>query len=177
LPNGNGLLTPPVISKLPLGLLQFLGIQSGGTYPHTLGTTLTPTWDQLELFAGAHGEHVFDTNVAVTALNNSPSTIVIPQNEMWYVSQIRAFLSTGVGETLTGYASAFAPAGIPTYPTVLLSSTLTLLASEQRHAQSHRIPAFFPPGVTFGFTIDAATGLPLAANAAQIGLYILRFRF
>lgn len=94
------------ISKLPLGLLGFLGIKNGGQYPRNLGATYDPSFDMLPLLVGANFEELNFAQNAVAAAGNAGSfstPVQVPQTEVWYVSlaSIRSF--TGAGEAWSGY--------------------------------------------------------------------------
>lgn len=95
-----------VISKLPLGLLGFLGIKNGGEYPRHLLNSYAPTIDLMGLLIGANFEELNP------ALNASPATgtagsfstpITTPQTEIWLVTLACARITTGAGETGSGY--------------------------------------------------------------------------
>ena len=100
-------LTPPVISKLPLGLLGFFGIKNGGEYPQTLGHSISPTFDQLELLAINYREllamSVVPAGLGFTAQVNLTLgiTAVVPSNEVWLLNTYSVNLFTGAGDSIT----------------------------------------------------------------------------
>jgi hypothetical protein len=167
-------LTAPVISKLPLGLLDFLGIKSGGRYPDSLGNVLTPVWD-MERFQEIFDERTaFDvtTTIGVAALNFLPWNIVVPQTELWLVKQINGFLQTDAAETVTAslaYVDSFNYIN-------LASGVVSLAASQQRHIAGPigDLGFLVGPGSIFGWMVDQVT---TAANVvAQIQVRYVRFR-
>jgi hypothetical protein len=166
------LLTQPVISRLPFGLLDFLGIKSGGRYPEQLLPTLQPMWD-LQPFQTIWDERsAFDvsTTLAPAGLNFIPYNIVVPQTEMWLVHQITGFCQTDAGETL--FASL---AYADSYSFINIMSSVVLAASQQRHVSTAGLDPFcVGPGSIFGWMVDQIT---TAANiVAQIQVRYTRFR-
>jgi hypothetical protein len=170
----SSLLTQPVISRLPLGLLDFLGIKSGGRYPEQLQGTLQPTWD-LQPFQTIWDErNTFDVTTTIPngGLNFLPWNIVVPQNELWQVHQLNGFLQTDAGETVTATL-----AYVDSYNYVnLASGAMTLAASQQRHIANFTPLGWFlvGPGSIFGWMVDQVT---TAANVvAQIQVRYTRYR-
>jgi len=164
------LLTPPIISKLPLGLLDFLGIKTGGRYPDQLASFLQPTWD-LERYQTIWDErNTFDVASPITALNLNTSTIVVPNTELWLVHQFNGFLQTDAAE-----AVAATLAWVDSYNFVNLASGVTILAaSQQRHVSGANGTSFLVgPGSIFGWLCDQITG---ASIVAQVFVRYTRFR-
>jgi len=170
------LLTQPVISRLPFGLLDFLGIKSGGRYPDQLLPTLQPTWD-LQPFQTIWDERVaFDVSTPLlpAVLNFVPNTIVVPQTELWLVHQVHCFVQTDAAETITvtpGYADSFNFQNV-------LPAVLTLAASQQRHFAAPPLTGYSSilvgPGSIFGWFVDQIT--TAASIVAQQQVRYTRFR-
>lgn len=101
------ILTTPVMSKLPLGLLGFFGIKNGGAYPQQLGNVLVPQMDMTDLLAVNYREnHVFQANtVAVGFLGQLDAVTVlpavVPNGEVWYLSSYSAAVFTGAGDAIS----------------------------------------------------------------------------
>jgi hypothetical protein len=160
-------LTPPVMSRLPLGLLGFLGVKNGGVYPQFLQNTVQSTWDLLELIAANHSKDETLT-VPITALNLNvvaAGVPTVPQGEVWYVSQVGGLLTTAVGDTVTAAVVA---------DQYFLTDYAQLAASQQNHwRQNARVPCFLPPGTFIGVMVDAIGGAPLPD--ATIIMRVARF--
>lgn len=105
-----GILTPPVISRLPLGLLRFLGIQSGGLYPQSLNSGLQTTLETLDLLAVNHREFLTQTQNGIAAVGPLTfSTFAVPSGvgggaapEVWYVRGVSARITLGAAENWSG---------------------------------------------------------------------------
>jgi hypothetical protein len=94
------ILTPPVISKLPLGLLAFLGIKSGGSYPQSLSPTLVTVFDQLGLLNTNHGE---DVTLATTAAAPGFTILAtVPESQVWCVQYYSGSVLTQAAEAWAG---------------------------------------------------------------------------
>ena len=167
------ILTPPVISRLPLGLLQFLGIQSGGLYPQSLGNQLVPTFEELDILSSVHSQEKFDVAIPITGIGFAPSPIAVPLNEVWYMHYCTGILFTDATEAVDAILGINGPTGGP--HTLPVNFTFSMAASLQR---SHGIsgPVWVPPGMSIGFIINQITGAPLAGNG-QIRLRNIAFRF
>jgi len=105
------MLTPAVLSKLPLGLLGFFGIKNGGQYPQSLGNVVLPQLDVLPLLQANYHENLAGGAGAggITAIGFKqmldPATtvaVIVPAAEIWYVNNITGTLFTGVGDSFTG---------------------------------------------------------------------------
>lgn len=98
-------LTPPVMSKLPIGLLGFLGIKNGGQYPQTLGNVLLPQIELLDMIASNYRvPSIFVSNPV--AIGFTPQTlnavaVVVPPGELWYLMSASVSVFTGVGDSIT----------------------------------------------------------------------------
>lgn len=154
------------INRLPWGLLGFLGLKNFGQYPNQLVESLQPTWDLLELYAGAHGEHVFTglTQFTATGFVTGGAAVLVPQTELWYVSQSSSAYATGVGETLSakhGYIDGTLMEG-------MLTQGSTVLAASQISHAAGSFPVFVGPGTQLGWWIDAFTGSPEGTFHAKI---------
>lgn len=101
------ILTPAVLSKLPLGLLGFFGIKNGGKYPQYIVPEIQPTLELADILAVNYNEMVaipclaalgFVTgNILATGL-----PAVVPASEVWFVSSLTVLTFTGVGDSMTG---------------------------------------------------------------------------
>jgi hypothetical protein len=93
-------------SKLPLGLLGFLGIKNGGQYPRQLLTEYRPTLDLMGLLIGANFQEANPALTTAPATGNAGSfstPFVCPQTEIWLVTLACVRMTTAAGETGSGY--------------------------------------------------------------------------
>jgi hypothetical protein len=100
--NGNSIVpAPPVISKLPWGLLDIHGLKNGGAYPRNVDGNVQVIWDELGLMVGNYHEYARTTTT--TAAPGATTIAAIPQGEVWYVDVFSVLITTGVGEAWNGY--------------------------------------------------------------------------
>jgi hypothetical protein len=120
------ILTPPVISTLPLGLLRYLGIQSGGRFPQTVEGVISPGLELIELLAASTDVTVADSAVAITSAGTKLAAgLIVAQAKVVRVSQCGLRVATAAGEAVKlGIVLVKANGG-----TVNLSGTATLAAS------------------------------------------------
>jgi hypothetical protein len=181
----NAILTPPVISKLPLGLLGFFGIKNGGQYPQTLGNSISPTMDLTEMLAANHyANYVYiaaPTAVGFTqataAISGVPQSV--PDNEVWFISSMSMHLTTGVGDAYNAspVVRTFQAGGASAWYRVL-AAPFTIGASTNI---MYPLPfmengsRWLSPGDLFGFWANSFT---LATNIAiNIQVRVTRFPF
>jgi len=120
------ILTPPVISRLPLGLIRFLGIQSGGVYPQSLSPQLQTSWDTFQLLHANHHETVTQANPAVAAIGVlTIANTFVPNGEAWYVRAASVNIVAGAGEAWSGQL-VWVPFGAPGAGTIGHPLTLVI---------------------------------------------------
>ena len=154
------------VSKLPLGLLGFLGIKNGGAYPRSLGGQYAPTIDSLPLLAGVNFEELNPGNTAVAATGGNAGSFStgfqVPQTEVWYVTLCSAGVTTGVGEAFFGYlALRRFPVSSPNVVHAI-SDTITVAASivNQPLLFKYDSPLILGPGDEVCLFTITATGAP-----------------
>lgn len=159
---------PGTISKLPLGLLGFLGLKTGGEYPRELAGFYQPTLDLTALLIGANFEENNPGLGAVPAVGNAGSYSTaqqVPQTEIWIATLICHRITTGVGEAWNGY---IALRRFPTSsPNVVHALTETLPAAIGASAtgipqlvQPRGAPLVLGPGDEVCIFSTAVTGAP-----------------
>jgi hypothetical protein len=101
------ILTPAVLSKVPLGLLGFFQIKNGGQYPQTLGTIVGAELDLWRILAANYNENIA-ASVATAATGFTVATEVVagtaatvPASELWLITAMGIVAVTGAGETAT----------------------------------------------------------------------------
>jgi hypothetical protein len=154
-------LSLPAISKLPLGLLDFLGIKNFGRYPTSLADFIQPVWDMLEHTSAANLTGTADTATALVGVNFNPGSglVLVPQDELWYVPAYgsSAQFATAAGEALTAQFAMNATTNLG--GSRILGERIVLAASQRLRSNSE-IAYFAPPGTIFGAWVDSLTGAP-----------------
>jgi hypothetical protein len=72
------------ISTLPLGLLGLFGIKTDGSYPDQIGTTISPTLEQLNFLLNNCQQRVIES-VNVTVIGFTPYVAAVPSGKCWLV--------------------------------------------------------------------------------------------
>lgn len=176
------ILTPPVISKLPLGLLGFFGIKNGGQYPQTLGNQISPTLEQLGILAANyHTNHAYIATPtaagwfqATVAIAGVPQRV--PAGELWYISSCSMHLSSGAGDALVatpavrgtqyGLAAAFYRSLAPPF---------TLGANENIMRPCDQFEFWMEPNDELGFWAASCTSV--TGLVVNIQVKVTRFPF
>jgi hypothetical protein len=146
-------LSGPVISRLPWGLLGFLGLKNGGQYPRGLEANVRTTFDQLGPLVGNHAENaVISTTVAAPAYT---TLFTVTNGEVWYLDNVACFITAGAGEAWSGTISMNIPGTAPAYfgP---LHDEVTLGASAQTVVWTRGL--WLPPGAIIGLHTHTVTG-------------------
>lgn len=102
------------INQLPLGLLSYFGIKTGGRYPGTLGSELAPTLELFHLYSAQKKLYLVGglAGVATTGFfTPSPVTFVVPNSALWIISGLRA--SANAVGTATLRLSYAPPINVP----------------------------------------------------------------
>lgn len=176
------ILTPPVISKLPLGLLGFFGIKNGGQYPQTLGNQISPTLEQLGILAANyHTNHAYIAapiaagwTQATVAIAGVPQRV--PAGELWYISSCSMHLSSGAGDAIVaspavrgtqfGAAAAFYR---------VLAPPFTLAASQNIMRPCDQYEFWMEPNDELGFWAESVTSV--TGLLVVIEVKVTRFPF
>lgn len=88
------------INTVPLGLLALLGLKEQGVNPPALGELVVPTME-LSQFYQTQLTRIAQDTLSVTAAGGFGATsLIVPQNETWIVSQYMVLRQLGAGETL-----------------------------------------------------------------------------
>lgn len=169
----------PVISNLPRGLLELLGLQSFGETPRNLSDVVVGTVDLNELFllnrmqaalgsdaAPALGSRFFTTTVA-----GFPPLTPVPNNELWYLHEFHVSASPGAATAITVQPRIRASNTSLVYTTPV---TITGAAGNPTVMVPANIPRglWLPPGSEFSYLVSAITGAPGAVDGVA---WISRF--
>ena len=140
-----------VLQVLPKGLLGFLELKNGGSFPTALLRDLAPTIELLDWYTEANSEVVSGGTVAVAGaagsrtvggtLDFAPGNAV-PSNEWWLLHEYNVDLITGAGETIQATpAVSFGPAPL----SFAVGEYVNQVASENRRLRMDRGRKLFLP--------------------------------
>lgn len=133
--NGTAIVpAPPVISRLPWGLLDLHGLRNGGQYPRNIEENIRVTLDELGLMLASNREYQASTPTAPAAPGTS-TLFTVPASEVWYIDSVGQTVVTGVGEAINGYLAVAAPgavAAVPMSATFQQGASLTLTYKADR---------------------------------------------
>jgi len=137
----------PPINALPTGILGFLGIKNGGRYPQHLGETLTPVWDLANLYLEANAQYTDDAGT-INA-DGEVRVFTVPEGQVWWVSELVGYITTGAGESLDAFALTRFASG----PVQWLSITpgIAVPANQDSAILVMDRPRFLQPGEGLGF--------------------------
>jgi len=179
-----------LMQRIPRGLLAFLDVKTGGTYPTALGGMLQPVLD-LQAWYASEATHYLGTNAGqgTTAGNatfpivlTTPTNIVVggklqvPQTETWLVTNWSVF-NESAGVVATDYIDVVPVLRDPaiTYnvcPPTTLDGAIAFGQTAWSMRRSIRAPILVPPGWDLAFRVNR---LLLGANKAFFAdLRILR---
>lgn len=143
------------ISKIPAGLLGFLGIKNTGQYPADLANQLVPTWDLARLYYG----YEFRYNGLISTINAVGQSVIIqvPIGEVWLVHDYSIAVTAGAGEGATFQLCRSPPNSAFV---VNITEGVTVAASQQR-AVCTRLPEpiVLAPGEQLGVMVYDLTGV------------------
>lgn len=165
-----------IISALPKGFLDLLGLQNFGENPRQLADAVAPVIDLLELFlANKLGSIGQNLTTPVAGFNSLPN-LTVPVGEVWIPKALCAFGATEAGVTFD-----FSPAvriigtGGSTAPTL---APPVSLAANQSSSNGLPLPCtlIIPAGSDFGVRVDKLTGAPTAASSVGMNMLFARVR-
>jgi hypothetical protein len=160
---GSPILSNPTVSKLPYGLLGFLGVKNGGAYPGFLGDTFVPTINEtyFQLCLASWGEEFHIANGATAAgpgaFQAFNTALVVPLGEVWYVGMLSVRITTGAGETITTNIAIRRPNAAAGSNHIAVSDPVSVVASQFADLRCPR-PFFAGNGDEIGMWIQAASG-------------------
>lgn len=86
---------PGLIQRVPVGLLDFLGLKATGQSPTVMPDELVPTVDISQLYAAARWEQSTSTTSTVNLIGFwGTTTLTVPSGELWLVDSITATSGT-----------------------------------------------------------------------------------
>lgn len=192
MPNGNGV-PPPPVNRIPNGLLDFLGIKSGGRNPDALSSGLAATLDLLQWYAytasedfqvvrttgiAAGGATRFNWEQSIPAGLIVAATLPVPQDQIWIVLEYEVLwqFNAIAGEVFDGAPSYELSAGgsiIP--PNTLFGFTSSIAALQQGGARDQQGAVWARPGTLLQFR-TAGTQTATTINSVQGRLRIVRLQ-
>lgn len=183
------------ILTIPQGLLGLLQLKETGKLPATLGEVVGPNLDLFQMYAerlAVSAIGLFGGNPQTAAITTgligfrpfllSGSVVTVPQNEMWYVTQVCATIVTGAiaaADTFRG-GPCWATSNQSNLPGV--GSDVYMMSNNYQDAVTARNrgvatdpsarPFFVPPGAGFYMAIEDA--LSATSIAFQLALRAAR---
>lgn len=95
------MIPPPVIQKIPSGLLSFFGLQTGGKNPDTLGNIVAPTMDAVPWYIALQREIRAAGPSNLAAVGAAVGFETVPPGEVWLVESFVCSTSAlGAGQVL-----------------------------------------------------------------------------
>jgi len=166
------------ISKLPFGLLGFLGIKNGGQYPGVLGDTLLPVFPEiLPLICASWAEEIHTASGTTAAgpgnFQTFNTALQVPQGECWYVYLLSVRVATGAGETISGNLQLRRANAAALNNSIAVMEQISQIASFTSSYRAQATPFFMGPGDELGFWIAAASG---AGPTVRPDIRFLRFQ-
>jgi hypothetical protein len=145
----------PVVNRLPLGLLSFLGIQNGGRYPDQLLPALAPVLDLSGHYVNTNREYLNSGPVGVAAFS-ATQFFTVPVGQWWFVALASGVTSAlGAGVTYGATIQLTDAAGLVNI--VLSQPTPPKATGAQWHAQARNFWA--GPGERIGvYTSELVAG-------------------
>lgn len=140
------------ISRIPAGILGFLGIKNGGQYPQRLTADLVPTWDLSALYL-AYGAQVAGLTSNFNSIGYT-QCISPPPGEVWVLHDFSVAAQAGAGEAAK---ICLARAPNAAVNVVDISDQVDITASTTKVAVLMR-PIILCPGDTAGFSAYDLTG-------------------
>jgi len=154
------------ITRLPVGLLDFLGTKNDGRNPALLSETVAPTLELADFYLADRWEILVETGLNAVGTANVSTATVVPVGQVWYVKQFGVSTAPlGAGQTLRLQAFASLPgAAAASHYTGPLDQAAQATVGELCRASLRDFVA--TGGTGFGFTPLQNTGGPVNGLAA-----------
>lgn len=150
------------IQRVPLGILQWLGLRNAGDQPRELMTQVRPIVDTTAFYAAQDMTQITQTDAATLTVGQG-SFVDVPAGEAWLVLALGGLWSTFTAGSVfrAGLHLGFQPNLVPVYQ---MEVALTAVATtEARLAFVPPQPLILPPGSRLGTVLlqsMAATAVP-----------------
>lgn len=141
------------ISRIPAGLLGFLGIKNGGEYPQEIAKILAPTWELRELYL-EYGAQLGGATGSVNAAGYL-AVATCPPGEVWCLHDIGCSFDVGAAEAWNGSLCRSSTSGGTTVP---ISASSSVPASTRVVTIAPHVPVYLTPGENLGLLTLAVTG-------------------
>jgi hypothetical protein len=151
-----------LIQRVPAGLLSLLGLKAGGVNPSVLSDTVQPMLDLSALYGvGAAQFLTVGGNVVVGLF---ASTLIVPDNEVWYVRNYTVYSNGALG---AGVSAQWAPAyflNVAGATRAFQVGPLSNLGAVGNFVSSAGdTPFLLPPSSTLGVIAQVIAAGPVAA--------------
>jgi len=151
---------PPPINTLPTGLLDLLGIKTGGEYPRDFPSVLAASLELMPLYLAAKAEQIVATPFTRNATGFSAvADLQVPSGEYWWLHDATLRAVTGAAEAVTVELGWFYNQLAPNASVFVQSAQLVLGASAQGSCMATHLPAVVPPGSAPCTVVNAVTGV------------------
>lgn len=98
------------ITRVPVGLLDFLGLKTQGNNPAILSDTVAPILDLSDFYLADRWEILVETGLNAVGTANVQCVTTVPVGQVWYVKQFGVSTAPlGAGQTLRLQAFASLP--------------------------------------------------------------------
>lgn len=184
-------------SRLPRGLLDFLGVKAFGRYPNTMDARVMPTMDLLQWIGEMNAEIFLLSNVGglvtgspgIVYWTTEPAQFItggisaVPNDEAWIVWAMTARANYTTAGDLLNFGLCFLPTGnlgaVRTPPQVQLGATSGNAGAAAANATGTytvtlSLPIFLPPGTQFA--IQAFNITKAVANNYNGAMTVSRFK-
>jgi len=148
-------LPPPPLTVRPVGLLDFLGIQSGGKHPQSLARELLPVLALTDWYRESQVEVIQGTAANCSSIASFVGLVTVPAGECWLVQSVDLFSTAAIPAGVTSFNACLGESVVTAVcrnvlndprPANLVGSTGTLF----RSVWTPPLQALILPGVTLG---------------------------
>lgn len=116
----NGL-TPPVINRVPRGLLDYFGLKNGGENPHAILADISPGFDvldwftepDLEVYYGTGSHNAVGNTTGLSASGRAFGGSAVVARDWMFVCRRAAVYIQGGGATVTSYRASIGGLRMP----------------------------------------------------------------
>jgi len=163
---------PLLIQRPPFGLLDLLGLKGVGQAPVQLAETVIATLaDCVDYYLVNRRETVQGSTGVAMVANTTYTIVTVPASELWFCYGVSVRLSAATAAaTAIRFWGHYAYQNSSGFPNVL-TDTISVGASDNGAAFStFSRPMLFGPGVVFGISTGAVTGVPGATGRITLDI-------
>lgn len=164
------------IQVIPPGLLGMLQLKNFGKLPSEMPEVLQPVLELRDWMLQANSRVIgpytttWANNQTGFANFPTPSLLIVPPSEWWYVHQLTVYVSLPLGTDSAQYWPGMALTNAGQIISLGRSSTETVVAGPNRFLYTFTEPFFAPPSAQLGALIGQATTATTLAASATVRL-------